>query len=196
MRARLTLPVTGAVKAVMQWLTGERIDGSVIGGVAVSLLARPRITRDVDAVILAEDRDWQQIIDSARAYGIEPREDDIVDFARHTRVLLLRHSKSHVDIDVSLGGLPFERELVARSAIATAGRLRVRLPAIEDLLVMKALARRGRDFIDIEDILDVHENVDLDHVRRWLREFSSVLDMPEIQEDFEQLLRRRKRRRP
>jgi hypothetical protein len=38
---------------------------------------------------------------------------DAADFARKNRVLLLRHSPTEIDIDVSLGILPFEEELFA-----------------------------------------------------------------------------------
>jgi hypothetical protein len=34
------------------------------------------------------------------------------EFAARTRVLLLRHVASGIDIDVSLGALPFERETI------------------------------------------------------------------------------------
>ena len=57
---------------------------------------------------------------------------------------------------------------------------------------MKAVARRPKDVVDIDSILNVNRNLDLDRIRHHLREFSSVLEMPEIQEDFERLLRRKK----
>lgn len=41
---------------LMQFLEDEKIPGVVIGGVAASLHGRPQMTRDVDAVILADDR--------------------------------------------------------------------------------------------------------------------------------------------
>jgi hypothetical protein len=47
-----------ALKAVMQWLTSERIAGTIIGGVAASIRGQPRFTKDVGAVILADDVGW------------------------------------------------------------------------------------------------------------------------------------------
>ncbi len=180
-----------ALTALMRWLDGEGIRGTIIGGVAASMLGRPRLTRDVDAVILADELGWDKAIESARSYQIAPRIDEPLEFATRTRVLLLRHVPTGVDIDVSLGALPFEREMIERSSMADLGPIQLRLPAAEDLIVMKALARRPRDIADIESILDAHQDLDLAHIRRWLREFSSVLEMPEIQEGFERLLRRK-----
>lgn len=185
--------LAGALADVMRWLTATEIRGAVIGGVAASLLGRPRLTRDVDALILGDEMGWDAVLESARAFGIAPRTNDPLEFARRTRVLLLRHLPSSVDVDVSLGALPFEREVVARASTIDAGGLQVRVAAVEDLVIMKALARRPRDWGDIEGLIDTWPDLDLDRVRQWLREFGSILEMPEIQEDFERLLRQRRR---
>lgn len=42
-------------------------------------------------------------------------------------------------------------------------------------------------------LIDTWPDLDLDRVRTWLREFGSILEMPEIQEDFERLLRERRK---
>jgi predicted nucleotidyltransferase len=184
--------LTAALRDVMRWLTGEGISGAIVGGVAASILGRPRMTRDVDAVILIEETGWRRTVESARSYGIEPRVEDVIDFAARTRVMLFRHTESGVDVDVMLGGLAFDEELIARSSLVKVGPLRLRLPAAEDLVIMKALARRPRDIADIEAILDVQRDLDVERIRARLREFSSVLDVPEIHEDFERLLRQRR----
>lgn len=151
------------------------------------------MTRDIDALVLGDEMGWEAVLESASRFGIAPRIDDPLDFARRTRILLLRHLPSSVDIDVSLGALPFEREVVERSSIVIAGDIHVRVPTVEDLVIMKALARRPRDLGDIEGLLDVWPDIDLDRIRQWLREFGSILEMPEIQEDFERLLRQRRK---
>lgn len=183
-----------ALKAVMRWLTSERIAGTLIGGVAVSIRGQPRFTKDVDAVILADDLGWERAVESAARYGLVPRVEDVLKFASRSRMLLLRHEASGVEVDVSLGALPFERQAIDRSTVVTVGRMRLRVASAEDLVIMKALARRPKDFVDIDSILDVHRDLDLDRIRHYLREFSSVLEMPEIHEDFERLLRRKKQK--
>src|ERR1044071_5918803 len=123
--------LAGALADLMRWITAKEISGVVIGGVAASLLGRPRMTRDIDAIVLGDEMGWEAVIESARPFGIAPRIDDPLEFARRTRVLLLRHLPSSVDIDVSLGALPFEREVVARASMIDAGDIRVWVPAVE-----------------------------------------------------------------
>jgi len=175
----------------MQWLTSEHVAGAIIGGVAASIRGRPRYTKDVDAVILADEIGWDRALASAARYGLVPRIDDPLGFASHSRMLLLRHDESGIEVDVSLGGLPFEREAVERASVVEVKRLRLRLSSAEDLVIMKAVARRPKDWTDIDAVLAVHPNLDLSRIRHHLREFSSVLEMPEIYDDFEKLLRRR-----
>ena len=55
---------------------------------------------------------------------------------------------------------------------------------------MKAIAHRPQDIADIYAILNVVENLDLARVRYWVKEFADVLEMPELLEDLEKMLRR------
>ena len=91
-------------------------------------------------------------------------------------------------MDVSCGALPFEEEVIARATRVDVGGLVVPLATPEDLIVMKAIAHRGRDMADIEAILDAQPKLDVNRVRRWVGEFAAVLEMPEIADDLEKLL--------
>ena len=47
--------------------------GVIIGGIAVSLLGKPRFTADIDVVILLRTEDLPELIDAASEQGIAPR---------------------------------------------------------------------------------------------------------------------------
>jgi len=184
---RLILPLT----ALMQWFeSGMR--AAIIGGVAASLRGTPRFTRDIDAVVL--EADAETLLRSATGFDLVPRIPDAIEFAHETRVLLLRHAPTGIDIDLSLGALPFEEELVDRSTLIDIGGLRVRVAASEDLVIMKAVAGRARDIADIENLIGANPELDVERIRHWVREFASVLEMPEIHENLEKLLKARTRK--
>jgi predicted nucleotidyltransferase len=103
----------------------------------------------------------------------------------------LRYASGNIDIDISLGALPFEDEVIDRSTWIDIGGLRLRVASAEDIIIMKAVARRPRNMMDIENIIQATSDLDVDRIRRWVREFSSVLDMPEIHDDVEKLLKHR-----
>ena len=47
----------------------------------------------------------------------------------------------------------------------------------------------------MESILEAHPKLNLRRVRRWVREFSLTLDMPEILQDLEAILSRRRKQK-
>jgi len=178
-----------------RWLSESGRPGAVIGGVAVGLLGRPRVTRDVDALVfLDRAAEWAAFLEEGEQHGFRARRSDALDFARRTRVLLLEHVASGVPVDVSLGSLPFEAELIRRARPVRVGRVAVPVARPEDLVVLKAVAGRPRDQADIESLLDAHPGLDLARVRRQVREFSEVLELPELLENLERLVGGARRR--
>jgi hypothetical protein len=185
-------PLLAALRDLLAWLESARVRGTVIGGIAASVLGQPRFTRDIDVVVLIDEDRWRGFLSSGSRFGIRPRRPDALGFARKNRVLLIRHEASGINIDISLGSLPFERELIDRTVFVNTGGLRLPLPTIEDLIIMKAVAHRPRDLEDIRSLADTNPKLDLRRIRRWVREFSSVLEMPDVLHDLETILARRR----
>ena len=191
MPERIPASLLAALADLMKWFDAASVPSMIIGGVAASILGRARLTRDIDALALIPQAEWPNALSLAASYGIVARIDDALDFARRSRMLLLRHSASDIDIDVALGGLSFELQALNLSQVHEVGGVPLRLPRVEDLLVMKAFARRPKDLEDIEGLLSVHPRVDLGFVRQWLREFSAAVAMPDLLDDFEKVVARR-----
>ncbi len=158
--------------------------GIIIGGVAFSILAYPRFTADADAMLLLPLERLDELLITARECGFTPRINDIETFARKHRVLLLRHEQSGINIDISLGILPFESAAVKRSKIHVIHGLPLRLPSVEDLIIMKAVAHRQKDIIDIQALVEHHQQIDAAHIRETVLQFAEVLEMPELWADI------------
>ena len=144
--------VLAALAAVQRVITQMDEQGVIIGGVAANLLGAPRFTTDVDAVVLSSGEELDALLAIASAEGLTPRIADVTAFARRSRVLLLYHTVAEANVDISLGILPFEVEMVENSSLHQVGELMLRLPTPEDLVIMKAVAHRARDYADIEGI--------------------------------------------
>jgi hypothetical protein len=173
-------PFTGPLTALQRLLEAFNDQGVIIGGVAASLLGTPRYTADVDAVVLLGLDNLQRFIDAALKEGLEPRTADPIRFAKRNRVLLLRHPVSGVDVDLSLGTLPFEIELIQRSQLVEVGSIRLRLPTPEDLIIMKAVAHRPKDLEDIQAVAASHPKLDKKRIQYWVEQFSTALELPDL----------------
>ena len=179
-----------AIQAATTWLQTAGVPHAIVGGVAASLRGKPRVTKDVDLLALAEDNAWPALLESAAAKGIEARISDALSFAKTTRVLLLVHRPSGIEIEVSFGMLPFEQEVVSRAEPRQVKEVSFSLATAEDIVVMKALALRPRDVADIEGILESVPDLDLGRVRTILARLSQALEGEDHLSQLEAIVRK------
>ena len=184
-------PLIPPLHEVIKWLRGSGVSHVVVGGVAAALQGRPRATRDIDLVVMIGEDEWASFLADATAHGFPPRETNALEFASISRVLLLQHERTRLGVDISLGAIPFEEEMIARAKGMFVEGIDVPLATPEDLIVMKSLAMRPNDITDIESLLDAHPEMDLDRVRHWVRLFAEGLEEPDIVERIERVLRSR-----
>ncbi len=181
-------PLLSALKTLVDFLSDSKIKNVIIGGIAASLLGKPRFTADIDGLILLPEKELAGILKKAKSYELSPRITGVLEFAKNNRVILLKHRVSGINIDLAIGLLPFEIEAVKRSRTCKIGKIRLSLPAPEDLIIMKAVAHRPRDLEDIRSVLETQSNLDFRRIIRCVKEFSKILDMPELLTDLKDLL--------
>jgi hypothetical protein len=92
------------------------------------------------------------------------------------------------DIDVSLGMLPFEEDMVARSSTKSFANLSIRLPTPEDLIIMKAIAHRPKDLEDIRTIAEKYSDLDIKRIEEWVKSFGDALEQPDLWAQVKSLL--------
>lgn len=184
-------PLLEPLEALQRLLSRFDNQGVIIGGTAVGILGRARFTEDVDAMLLLSVQDIPHLLDIAKQEGIEPRIEKVIEFAKKTRVMLMKHVPSDTSIDISLGVLPFEQEMVERSVLHQVDEaLQIRLPTPEDLIIMKAIAHRPKDLEDIRTISDKYPNLDNQRIERWVKEFAEALEQPDLWNQIASLLKK------
>ncbi|HKZ79679.1 MAG TPA: nucleotidyl transferase AbiEii/AbiGii toxin family protein [Pyrinomonadaceae bacterium] len=159
-----------------------------IGGLALQRWGEPRETADADLTLLTGFGGEEPFI-KILLEQFEGRIADTAQFARERRVLLLR-SRKGVGLDVALAGLPFEELVIKRSSFFVyPPDIALRTCSAEDLVVLKAFAGRGQDWIDVERII-VRQTGKLDwgYIHEQLRPLAELKESPEI---LDQLDRRR-----
>lgn len=182
-------PFQATLEAINRLLQKFNQRGVIIGGIAVGFLGKPRYTADVDAMFLLSTKDIPRFLELAHEENIAPRIQNANEFARKNRVLLLRHEPAETDIDISLGIMPFEEEMIERSAIKTLANLSARLPTPEDLIIMKAIAHRPKDLEDIRTIVAKYPSLDQGRIERWVKDFAELMEMPELWGQIEKIIK-------
>ena len=151
-----------------------------VGGVAVQRWGEPRFTRDVDLTLLTGFGREEEFTELLLAH-FKPRRPDARQFALESRVVLLEHEEG-TPLDIALGAIPFEERAVQR---ATPWQVKDKLSLItcsaEDLIVFKAFAARGIDWLDVERIV-MRQGPKLrgDQILSELRPLVKVKEEPQI----------------
>lgn len=173
-------------KRVQEFLDARNWRSCVIGGIAVQRWGEPRLTRDVDVTLLTGLGDEEKFVDEIlKHFG--SRISDAREFALERRVMLLT-SEDGTDIDLALGGLPFEENAVERaSAFEFYPGMVLRTCSAEDLIVMKAFASREQDWGDVKGIIARQESLNWNLIYSELQPLCELKDAPEIVMRLKQL---------
>jgi predicted nucleotidyltransferase len=184
-----------ALASVSKWLNSENVPHAIIGGIAISLLTEPRATQDIDLTIWIEDTPIDALLETALLFDFVSRIENPTGFAAQARILLLHHRESGVAVDLSLGALPFEKEMIDSARALTISNIEVRVADPENLIISKAIPMRPNDVSDIDKLLTYYPDVDFERIRKVVSEFQVLLDRPEYIHRLEDLLQRHPQRK-
>jgi hypothetical protein len=158
-----------------------------IGGVAYQRWGEPRQTVDVDGVLFAGFGEEQKFAESLTT-DFKSRIEDPVQFAIQNRIVLLE-SSSGVGIDLSLGGLPYEERMIARaSAWDVPSHGKIKTCSADDLVVLKTVAARPQDWIDIEKVI-IRQGSKLNRnlINEELQPLLALKEEPELKDQLDQI---------
>lgn len=140
---------------------------ALIGGHAVNVWLEPRFTADVDLTVEVDSEDLERLEQALQvagfalevSLGASPSGPDFVRF---------RSTDGRVVLELQAAKTSFQFEVIRRATHANKG-LRVATP--EDLIVLKLIANRPKDQIDLFGLAAL-PSIDWDHVERWAREWN------------------------
>lgn len=158
-----------ALAAICRELRARSRKFALVGGLAVSVRAEVRFTRDVDlAVRVANDEDAEALVYDLRAVGYTP----IATVEHQTRG---RHSTARllscegVKVDLLFASSGIEDEIVGRAtSVEVAGVGSIPVASAEELVAMKILSMteaRLQDRIDVQNLLEFVADIDIDRIR-------------------------------
>ena len=165
------------LKRIAEALDREKIDYLVIGGQAVLVHGEPRLTRDIDITLTLTPEDLQKLLKIAGEVGLEVLVNDPEEFTGKTWVLPVQSPELGVRVDFVFSSSDFERQAMQRALPIGVAGYPVRFASAEDLIIHKIIAGRARDIEDVRGVLSKKRHgLDVDYIRRWLKEFDDVLN--------------------
>lgn len=158
----------------------QAYDFCFIGGLALQRWGEPRLTRDADVSLLTGFGNEERYVDALLNH-FEPSREEARQIALVHRVLYIQASNG-IHLDVALAAIPFEEACIVRASIWEPGdQVRVRTCSAEDLIVHKAFADRGKDWVDIEGILIRQgSGLKFSQIISDLSQFTESMERPDI----------------
>lgn len=134
-----------ALRRLVGDLIAEKIDFALVGGLAVSVRAEPRLTRDVDvAVSVSDDSEAEEIVRNLAARGYRP---DLVQEHERGRLATVRltNPESPIVTDLLFASSGIEPEVVAGAEVLEVlPGFEIPVATIGHLMALKLLARDDR----------------------------------------------------
>lgn len=162
-------------REVIALLARQGIPYVVMGGFAVRLYALPRPTFDIDFTIALQRNDLPAFYRAAEQLGLTmpaAQAAGWVDEVRGMSLVKLQWfvDQRAIDIDLFLAETPFQKELMHRRVWRGAEGMEGWFVTAEDLILLKLLAGRPKDLVDVGDILFVQGQLDEGYLRHWARQ--------------------------
>lgn len=174
-----------ALADITQLFNRLNISYVVMGGIAVRVYGIARPTYDIDVTIaLGRDR-LPELYQAVRELGYSVPEAygggwvDQVGGMPLVKVRLFLPAGG-VDVDLFLAESKYQDQLLARRRHVSVDDLSVWLVSPEDLILLKLIAGRPRDFADIGDVLFTQGQLDENYMHQWADRLSVRAELERV----------------
>ncbi len=178
------------IKKIAQRLDEDNIPYMVIGGQAVLVYGRARLTRDID-ITLGLDTDGFSLVEKiCKKLNLRILPEKPEEFAGETKVLPTEEPKSKIRVDFVFSFSEYERKALERVVPVQIDNYPVMFASCEDVIIHKIVAGRAVDEEDVKSILVKNRDaIDFKYIRKWLSEFGKIAEHEGVLVKFNDLFK-------
>jgi len=178
------------IKEIAESLDEERIPYMIIGGQAVLIYGRPRLTRDIDITLGIDADEFVLVEKTCKKLKLKMLPENPKNFAKETNVLPAEKPTSGIRIDFIFSSSPYETQAIKRAKEIIIDNYPVKFASCEDVIIHKMITARAVDAEDVKSILIKNkDSIELEYITGWLLEFSKISEHEGILEGFNSLLK-------
>lgn len=87
-------------------------------------------------------------------------------------------------------GFPgFDSLAIERAVEFQIKKLKIRFATAEDLILLKLIAERSKDWMDIEGLTNVrYRDLDFVYIQNWLEQYAEILEEPDLISKYNQIV--------
>lgn len=164
------------LRKIANELNKLRMPYIVIGGQAVLLYGEPRLTKDIDITLGVGIEEVEKIKNAVQKLALRMLVDNPEEFVKKTMVLPVMDDKTGIRVDFIFSFSLYEKQAIERAVDVKFGTTAVKFASLEDVVIHKIIAGRGRDIEDVKAILLKNPNYNVRYIKGWLKEFDKSLN--------------------
>ncbi|MBC8181277.1 nucleotidyltransferase [candidate division KSB1 bacterium] len=174
------------LRAAITFLEKHNYRYAIIGGIALSQWGVVRATYDIDIKVLVPDTDYTRIRDLLKSTFPLPARKIIPE-----NPLIISVMIENVIVDFLLAIPGYEELIIEHSIQRNIGGIPIWICSVEDLIIQKIVAGRGKDWDDVEALLIEQKNkLDEDYIENWLKQFADVLENIDLLIKYKNMLQK------
>lgn len=168
------------LKDVATRLNSAQIGYMLSGSVAMNFYAQPRMTRDIDIVIVLAPKEIQKFV-TVFSKGFYIEEETVKEEVSRRGMFNLIHNEHIVKVDFILRkGDEYSKTAFDRRRTIDVEGVSMRIISPEDLILSKALWVKESisefQVRDIQNMADMTDNLEWDYIKKW----SNALDLSPV----------------
>ena len=142
----------------------------LMGGMAVSVYARPRATYDIDGIISIKEEQIEDFLRALKKSGFIYDKKEPVKFIQKLPFITLCYAKYKTYVDLFIARNEFQKNILSRAKKVRFNKASLNIISPEDLILIKLQTGRARDVEDVRDmILENREKIDFRYLKEWAR---------------------------
>jgi hypothetical protein len=135
----------------------------LIGGLAAGYWGEPRFTRDMDFTVHTHTGKLAPFIDLLKKGGF------VITEKGEGQVQVLAKGPLTFQADIILAETEYQDWVVQRAVTHPMFSVQVPICSAEDLVILKLIANRRQDLLDIESVMSHQKKIlDIDYLKKWI----------------------------
>ena len=179
-KEKLPLQATKTLKDLIRFLESLQIPFCLIGGASLGHYKLGRFTKDLDFKLSISESSWPKL-KAALESSVHISHLKISFIADPNLPDLVRMNWGDYPVDLLMANTDYQQEVIRNAHKGTVEDIEVPVASPEDLIILKLIADRPQDRVDVGLLFENVPNLDLAYIRQWCKVW-------EVEERLNQLI--------
>jgi len=155
------------LKKLVKIFQSQKIPYMLVGGIATSIYGEPRATKDIDLMVMVKPYHLGKLLSTLKKNKFQFHAEEAKVLLEFGNRIMIYDPTGILRIDLWIPKTNYEKQAFKRRKKEMLKKTTLFTVSVEDLILLKLLAGRPKDIIDIEGILVKKPKLNQNYLRFW-----------------------------